>query len=137
MTTPQTQPTRSADYEEAVEALKAANALSLIPGVFKRAAVRIGQFGWWGGDRSGRQGCASCIWLAVDTEMDGSFGNPNTPLRGQAFAVVMGFMARHFGVRAMREVFNLNDKQPEHEGQGWAMYHLNQMADEFMAEYGL
>lgn len=137
MSTPQTQPTRSTDYQEAVNALKEANALSLIPGVFKRAAVRIGQYGWWGGDRSHRQGCATCIWLAVDMEMDSSFGNPNTPLRGQAFAVVMGYMAAHFGVRLMRDVFALNDKQPEHEGQSWAMYHLNKLADEFQAEYNL
>ena len=85
----------------------------------------------------GHQGAACCIWLAVDTEMDASFGNPNTPLRGQAFTVVIGYMTRHFGVRHLREVFDLNDKQPEYEGQSWAMYHLSTMAEKFRRDYNL
>lgn len=137
MTTPQTHPTRTIEFDEAIRTLKDANALSLVPGVFTRAAIRIGQHGWWSGSRPSRQGKCYCIWLAVETEMDDSFGNPNTPLRGQAFTVVIGLLVNHFNVKHLRDVFNLNDKQPEHEGQAWAIYHLNAIADQVKTEYGL
>lgn len=136
MTTEQAQPVRSADLDEAINYLREAGALARIADLFEAAAIRIGQHGWWCGTRTKREGMACCIWLAVDTEMDVFFGELNE-LRGKAFTVASGLLVRQLKVRLLRDVFNLNDKQPEWEGQGWAIYHLRQISQNLRAEYGL
>lgn len=129
---------RRLQLKRAFNDFRNAERLKEIYQIFEGAAIRIGRFGWWNGQtvKPQNEDAPCCLWLAVTSELE-RFDYQRPELREQCVVIVMNEMQAHFGVRTMREVFDLNDKQPEHEGQGWAIYHLNAIALEFKARHGL
>lgn len=125
-------------YLNAIDDLRAAKHLDDLPYLLERAAIRIGQFGWWrsGWPKPGGWDCPACVWLAVDREVE-EFGLALPQLKEQANTVLVADLMEYFQVETLTELFHLNDKQPDHEGQGWAIYHLNTLARRLRVRYRL
>lgn len=110
-----------------------------VAALFEGAALHIGQYGWWKpswGPNSGPEAPCACIWIALDSALE-EFGRNNDSLDMQARRYVEAAMLNHFGLDSMTELFNLNDRQPDHEGQGWAIYHLNTLAQQIRVRHRL
>lgn len=126
---------------QAAKTIKCNDKMSEMPVLFEDAAIHIGQYGWW---RSGVQyapstpdrGSPCCIWLATEVQV-ASFGLNNQSIKAQVKCFVEQTLLDHFGLMRVSDLFDLNDRQPDHEGQAWAMYHLNTLAKQLRVRHGL
>lgn len=136
--TPQMQEARRLNYQEDIRNLRHAGLIDTVPQLLERAAWLIGAQGWWKSSW-GRMMQCNCIWSAIDSEIERfSSTHPKCrQMKGKISNVILEFMLEHFELSAVRDLFELNDKQPDHEGQGWAIYHLNTLAKQFRVRHRL
>lgn len=118
-------------YARAIEILLEARALYRLPEAFESAALQIERHGWWKkgwvNDTDG-EGGACCVWLGVSGRLEEIATKYSAHTLTQLRAAVELTFLRHFNVTDLDRVFELNDKQPDHDGQVWATHHLRAMA---------
>ena len=113
-----------------MNALRDDDQLDCVPVLLERAAIRIGRYGWWKspwGLLLGDDDEPCCIWIAVSKEVE-EFGIAHPHLKHSMQLVLDAALMDYFSVENILDVYTLNDRQPSHEGQGWAIYHLNILA---------